>query len=81
MKNTWAAPAAKGGDKKAAPAKKEVAKEEKPAAATADDDELDLFGDGPSEVSDRKKSCLSDFLVVVPNQFLVYLIVGDELRY
>lgn len=45
VKNSWAAAApAKGA--KAAP-KKEEKKEEKPAA---DDDEMDLFGDGPSEV-------------------------------
>lgn len=88
VRNTWAAPAAKGGDKKAAPAKKEVAKEEKPvAAATADDDELDLFGDGPTEVSDREKSQRARSLMTIwsfvclLNQFLVYLIVGDETRY
>lgn len=47
VRNSWAAgAAAKGGEKKAAP-KKEDKKEDKPAA---DDDELDLFGDGPSEV-------------------------------
>ena len=47
VRNTWAAAApAKGAEKKAAP-KKEEKKEEKPAA---DEDELDLFGDGPSEV-------------------------------
>lgn len=48
VRNSWAAgAAAKGAEKK--PAKKEeVKKEDKPAA---DDDEMDLFGDGPSEVS------------------------------
>lgn len=49
VRNSWAAgAAAKGADKKPAAKKEEVKKEEKPAA---DDDELDLFGDGPSEVS------------------------------
>lgn len=49
VRNSWAAgAAAKGADKKPAAKKEEVKKEDKPAA---DDDELDLFGDGPSEVS------------------------------
>lgn len=49
VKASWAAGApAKGAEKKAAAPKKEEKKEEKVAAA--DDDELDLFGDGPSEV-------------------------------
>lgn len=54
VKATWAAPAAKGAEKKPAAKKEAAPKEEvKPAAteAAADDDELDLFGDGPSEVS------------------------------
>ncbi len=47
VRASWAGAApAKGAEKKPA-AKKEEKKEEKPAA---DDDELDLFGDGPSEV-------------------------------
>lgn len=49
VRNSWAAgAAAKGAEKKPAAPKKEEKKEEKPAA---DDDELDLFGEGPSEVS------------------------------
>lgn len=47
VRASWAGAAAKGGDKKPAAKKDEKPKEEKPAA---DDDELDLFGDGPSEV-------------------------------
>jgi hypothetical protein len=54
VKSTWAAPAKAAEKKPAAPKKEAVKEEAKPAATTAaadDDDELDLFGDGPSEVS------------------------------
>jgi hypothetical protein len=57
VRTSWAAAAAPKGAKPAAAPKKEAEKpkvEAKPeATAAADDDELDLFGDGPSEVSFR----------------------------
>ena len=52
VKASWTATAAKSAEKKPA-AKKEEAKPAATEAAAADEDELDLFGDGPSEVSFR----------------------------